>query len=787
MRHKFSKNVKGTVLLTVICFTTMCMVIAAIALRVASHSNNESTKNVMKAQAQITAEHYLQQYLSTFPSATGTDGKARTNFDMLKTIAGANSSTPQVIKIQVQPSVGTLTSVNISDDNLERTAVYGGNCRIEVYKDGGNGVVVRAEANYNGETGVASAYFYGETPSADLNKNAIECCGEYDVENGADVNGDVLIDTDSPDGVIRFNNSKAGYYSNYNTNGNLSMHTNAVKFHDTIQENAPTITVGGHLYVWQLEITTTVGKTDVNGNTRTGTSTPGTTYQRNNLLNKNGYINVDKKFIALCNPSGLKIGDSTNDIDIYCHGMIFGQPLGIRDGDSRTLSYGGYSAATVKNFADKIKAIGGGHVGNNSGNFDLYGNVYCRKREGGTIEDDGDFMVTNESIKIHGDLCVEGNIYVRDGGSLQVYGQIVCKGTINGTIKNGTGAVVNNAAVGKTWPGTARAETPPKNYAPGLYVFGENDNPVINSPKNYRALSTNKMYQDKSAKSKNFQTHFNNTLKYGLNDKVGTTPVSTGYSDDSMQMNTANITINKSVTLTEKQVACAGPGLSGAKYTVNVTTEDIYILIPVKRNATTQIGARFIVNNPGNKHHCYIAFYEPSGVSIVNGKSDASKVVVNKANWFYKHDDYSSTTRPVIQWCSDTNNGKLWLGTSACEKVANATYASSDLTKFNTHAKSNIVVLIPDGTKFELGCNGHYGAFNAVFYGPKCEFVNEVNVGCKIFGQVKSDVYKTDECENATQSVHFADLEEDSILHAWLTQGNAAAGTLNLQYFIKAK
>ena len=786
MRHKFSKNVKGTVLLTVICFTTMCMVIAAIALRVASHSNNESTKNVMKAQAQITAEHYLQQYLSTFPSATGTDGKARTNFDMLKTIAGANSSTPQVIKIQVQPSVGTLTSVNISDDNLERTAVYGGNCRIEVYKDGGNGVVVRAEANYNGETGVASAYFYGETPSADLNKNAIECCGEYDVENGADVNGDVLIDTDSPDGVIRFNNSKAGYYSNYNTNGNLSMHTNEVKFHDTIQQNAPTITVGGHLYVWQLQITTTVGKTDVNGNTRTRTSTPGTTYKKNDLLNKNGYINVDKKFIALCNPSGLKIGDPTNDIDVYCHGMIFGQPLGIRDGESRPLSYGGYSAETVKDFADKIKAIGGGHKGNSSGNFDLYGNVYCRKREGGTIEDDGDFMVTNETIRIHGDLCVEGNIYVRDGGSLQVFGQIVCKGTINGVIKNGTGAVVNNAAVGNTWPGTARAETPPKNYAPGLYVYGVNDNPVITSPKNYRALSTNKMYEDNSAKSKNFQTNFNEALKVGLAEEG----VSEGYTGDGENdLRDKLITIKKSVTLNKAQVSCVGSGQSGARYYVDVQDKDIYILLPIDRESGNgiDIGARFMVKNNNNKHHCYFAFYDSKGVSITDGVSDDTAVNKNKAAYFYKHDSY--TNKPTIKFCADTHNGQIWMGSTGCTTSWTDSYDKNDstFTKFNSHAVTNIVVLIPDGVKFELGSNGHFGAFNAVFYGPKAEFQNDVNVGCKLFGQTKCDVYKTDEAEQATQSVHFADLEEDSILHAWLTQGNAAAGTLNLQYFIKAK
>ena len=792
MRQKFSKNVKGTVLLTVICFTTMCMVIAAIALRVASHSNNESTKNVMKAQAQITAEHYLQQYLSTFPTATGTDGTARTNFDSLKTIAGANANTPTVITISVQPSVGSTSSVNITSDSLDRTAIYGGNCRIEVYKDNtGNGIVVRAEANYSGETGVASAYFYGETPSADLNKNAIECCGEYAVENGADCNGDVLIDTDSPDGVVRFNNSKAGYYSNYNTNGNLSMHTNGVKFSDTLQGNAPTITVGGHLYIWQLEMTTAVGKTDVKGNTRTKTSTPGTTYDKTNLLNKNGYINVDKKIIALLNPSGLKIGDTTNDIDIYCHGMIFGQPLGIREGDSRSLSYGGYSAATVKDFATKIKTIGDGHVGNNSGNFDMYGNIYCRKRDGGTIEDDGDFMVTNETVRIHGDLCVEGNIYVRDGGSLTVYGNLVCKGSITGVIKNGSGDVIDNASVSKTWPTSARAETPPKNYAPGLYVYGENDNPVINSPKNYRALSTNKLYEDNTDKSKKFQTHFNETLKVGLKETVGGVAVSTGYTGDSMAMDTANITINSSVTLTEKQVSVEGPGRSGATYTVKVTNKDIYILLPVPKPTSagqiTQIGARFIVDNPNNQHHCYFAFYNPQGVSIVDGVSDDTAVNVNKANWWYKHDDYSSSIRPNVRFCCDTHNGELWLGTSACMKVANAKYESGNLSSFNTHAKTNIVVLIPDGFKVNLGSNGHYGAFNAVFYGPKSEFWNEVNVGCKLFGQVKCDVYKTDDCEQATQSVHFADLEESSILHTWLTQGNAAAGSLNFQYYIKAK
>ena len=772
MMKGIRRNQKGTVLLTVLCFTTMCMVIAAIALRISNQANKESTDNVMKSQAQITAEHYLEQYLSTFPTVTGSDGVARYNYDDLKKVAGANEENPGVITISVTQS-NNLSGVNVSNAALTDTAAFGGNCTIYVYKQG-SGIVVKSMGQYSDQTGLASAYFYGETPSASLNKNAIETCGSYNVLDTSCVTGDILLSYVNPNTTVLFKNNNGIYECNFKTNGNLYHNNEPVRFSDTLQGNAPTITTEGYMYFFQMNITTNVGKTDANGKHYSDTG-----YDKNNLLNKNGYLNSDKKIFLACIKSGNKIGSANKPIDIYSRGLVIGKI----PGNAYTTAY---TAPAIAKFKQDIEGMFQS-TDENAANPELHGNIYCYKRAGGTIADDGDLIVnTMNSQTIDGDIVVDGNIYVL-GAELKVTGNVYCTGTVTGTIKDTAG---NVKAVSKTLPSDTRSIQPPMNYAPGLYVYGVEDNPTIYSPQNYKSQNPYKMFQQNDEKSK----HFKDNFLYALDYTLATPGVATGYANDDNLAN-KEITINKSCRLNPVQIGVGNYGANdGAKYTVNVVDKDIWILLPATPGATPTknqanfVSARFRVNNPKNGHHCYFVFYnydksldvdvDDNGTmknyySTDVGKEDASLYYERQTGGFAAY----GTTKFVF---NPNLHGEAAVFTSDF-----ATWG--DKTPTNQQADTNIVFLIPDDMDFSLGNGDWFAKYQAVFYGPYADLHLRCNQGNQIFGQVKVNNYYTDGASGNDQSAYFCDLSDASILHSFLTSGAAGAGTLNLQYYIRHK
>ena len=772
------RNEKGTVLLTVLCFTTMCMVIAAIALNISNRSNAQSTQNVMKSQAQITAERYLQQYLSTFPTVTGADGNPRYDYDDLKKLAqGTSEASPAKITISVMESAGS-NQVNVSTDSLTNTAVYGGNCTIYVYKQGTGGVVVKAESTYDEQTGLASAYFYGETPTANLNKNAIETCGGYDVTDTACTGGDILLSNPDASVVTKFKNNNGAYHANFMTNGNLSNNPENVRFRDTLQGNAPTITsTDGYIFFTQVDIQTTVGKTDANG------KHVGEGYDKDHLLNKNGYINCYKKIFL--NQSANQIGNSTNPIDIYCAGAVIGL--------MPSTAYGPYNGTNVLKFKQDIESMFGATMANNTGDMKLYGNIYCYKNaQSGKIDDDGDFIVnTQNSLKINGDLIVDGDIWV-NGQYLTVTGNVYCSGTVHGSIRATDG--VTEKTVSNTLPSDARAQQPLKAYAPGLYVYGVNDTPTVYSPQNYKARNPYQMFktENDNASTKYFRSKF----QAALGVRLGDSGVAVNYTNDSALANRA-VTIKKSCRLTPIQV-CSN-GNDGALYTVDVQDEDIWILLPAVngsdsngKSLVTKQNCRFRVNNPKNGHHCYFVWYryessmdkdDDTGVNFYT--KDAGKIY---GSYFYTRQTGGGNSATYV---FDPNcHGEPALCTTDFADFGNQTPQNQD-------ADTNIICLIPDDFTICLGGygdgssddkgSGFYSAYHAVFYGPLAEIIPHVNTGNKIYGQVKVNWYHTDGASNKDESCRFADIENSSILHAFLTGGSADAGTLNLQYYVRHK
>ena len=777
MMKGIRRNQKGTVLLTVLCFTTMCMVIAAIALRISNRANAQSTENVMKSQAQITAEHYLEKYLSTFPTVTGSDGEVRYNYDSLRTIAGANEENPATITISVKQA-SNLSEVNVSNANLATTAAYGGNCTIYVYKTGSGGIVVKSMGDYDGQTGLASAYFYGEAPSASLNKNAIETCGAYGVGETACVSGDILLSYVDPNVNVKFKNNNGAYECNFKTNGNLSNNPENVRFTDTVQGNAPTITAEGYMFFTQLDIYTSVGKTDAAGKHAGDTG-----YDKNNLLNKNGYLNCDHKIFL--EQSANNIGRAGKPIDIYCRGAVVGL--------MPTEAYGGYTATAASKFKQDIETMFGlpTHA-NNSGDQKMNGNFYCYKRAGGTISDDGDFIVnTQNSYTINGDLVVDGNIYV-NGADLVVTGNVYCTGTVTGKIKDSSGKQFNTPggkAISKTLPSDARSIQPPMNYSPGLYVYGTNENPTIYSPQNYKSQTPYKMYQQNDVKSKYFKDNYLAALEKTL----ATPGVATGYVDDSKDNIVGKeIHIKKSCRLNPVQIGVGiGGANDGAKFVVDVDAQDIWILLPATPGATPAANsanlmrARFMVKNPKNGHHCYFVFYnyDSSAYSLAgfDNEDDYYKSADGKddASIYYERQAGDFAEETLFQIAPNTS-GKFGIFTNDF-----AGWDSQNPT--NADAETNIVFLVPDDFTLELGAGGFLTKIQAVVYGPLATFNPRINTGNKVYGQVKVNYYNTDGASNIDESMRFNDLSKDSILHSFLTQGASGGGILNLQYYIRHK
>lgn len=388
MKKRMKKNRKGSVLLTVICFTTVCMLIASLALSLANYSTKVSNNNIRSTQAEITAQNYLQEYINSFSG----------NYDDLASLAGTSESSPKVVNVSMQDSAGN----TISD---------AGTCQIKIYKSG-SGVVVKSEATYAGETEVASAFFDGTVTMPYESENALETCGGMSgTDNALRIEGDALIESSDPTDLIKFHNTQAYASGKYQTTCNLliSDSTDAT-IGDSVEttsggnKKAPTVISYGYLFLQQAKITTDVGKSkDALGN----------------YLNTDGYIYTDKKFINIGKGNG-EIGTSSKPIDVYCYGAYLGK---------------------VPNFAQDYSAINNVYFSSENGTpAPIGGNLYCYKQLGNDSKN-GDLYVYCDGIaKVYGDVVVDGDIYIvaQNSCKLEVSGNVYCTGKIRVLDTDGT-------------------------------------------------------------------------------------------------------------------------------------------------------------------------------------------------------------------------------------------------------------------------------------------------------------------------------------------------------------
>lgn len=479
---------KGSVLLSVVCFTTVLTILATTALAMSHIANKTSNKNVRSTQAEITAENYLLQYLKTFPIDT-TTGKV--DYSKLDGLATANGG------------LGTTQVVTMTQNGGSAVESHG-TCTISVTKNSSGDILVKSVATFAGEEETSVAHFSGQVSNPYESNNAVETFGGV---TGGDVGvgyeGDLLLEG-SPTDTVKMHNTQASVKGNVFTNSNMRFsYTTTTSISDTTEGTAPTLTVGGYLFLEQAKMTTTVGKRDGLGKIP---GSNGFSYTTNGYGNYDGYILCDKKIIFSFQN---EIGESGKPIDLYCHGAYFGD---VYNPNNPT------DVSTIMGITDSVS--------NSNPCGSINGNLYCTIGNNPSIQDGTLSIKQNSGAKVNGDVYVQGDIYIWDYNKcpLDITGTLYCSGQIHveheGQIYNFvidntnnvsyiSGGVSTKVADAKarikaaggfknSAPTGTRATFPRLDYDPSKYDPVKSPNPIRSSPSVYQNKTPNDMYDDAS-------------------------------------------------------------------------------------------------------------------------------------------------------------------------------------------------------------------------------------------------------------------------------------------------
>lgn len=745
------RNRKGSVLLSVICFGTVCLMLAATALSIASASMKVSNKNVRRTQAEITAEDYLQGFIS---SLVDKKDSSKSDYTQLQTLAGTDADHPTVIDASL---IDSTTSKDVANDS------NGGSCKILIYNTPDGNITVESQATYAGETRSSSAVFTSQVKSEYDSDNVIESGEEFvngSSENviSAPVDGGILIEDKEKTNVTKIMNN-ATYNTHIYTNTNIVLGKNTqVDYTDAIvkeRKSAPTITAVGNIFAGQAKVYTDVGKTDANKNNKdwkiTSDSYPAASY-----LNKDGYLNTESAMVIT---QDSQFGKSGRPIDVYCREGIIGRiPTSYTDASGNKVD-----CTDIYN-----QAVPGGNVQNNGnvGEF-LYGNYYCFK--GTSVKQNGNLYVdvTNKAT-IHGDLYVEGDIIVKNG-ELIVDGNVYCNGNVSGKLTYSGSKTTFSPSTG----GNARNSKPSMDYAAASYKPGDkstdstvNESPTIMFPSSYKEYSPNELYnnptKDTIAKIKQgYQEAYSNKCDI-TKDNIATTP------------------ITKSCKLTMDQTS--GDDFNGKTITVKLTNKNIYLLLPSVEKSTgdsvNKLNTKILIDktSAADDVFCYIMFYDP-----VNSTKDKN----------YYSAKYDSTGKLIagtgIQpptdylFYSRNDNDKFLIQ----EKTKDGTFSSikNNRTKVESW-RSNTFILLPDEMKVTHQEN-HTPSLQCIIYGPNADFEFHGTSQCQFYGQVKVNIFKFQQQTGGAHSVINCRPASGSILGSL----GAGAGTdkVELAYFTQYK
>lgn len=435
------RNQQGTVLLTVVIMVMVLFTLTSICLDVIHHSTRVSSRNVQKTQAKLTAEKVLTEFIEGYKSGKKAADPSLTDetafADLKAAASGKKQNSPLIYEVKMRnASSGAIQSD--FDHNFGHTEIH-------IYETG-KGFNVESICTYSTQTQSATCVFEGTVSTPYVPSNTIESqkgklIADKQLSNGA--SGSVWIEKGVGDNgykkLSRIGN-EAHFFVEHNVRCDDAWTTVDVENHIPLESydasvggkvknveynvpgygfsQAPTITVEGYFAFNNDKngIYTTVGKTDANKNNPKIGAANG--YDKDNLGNYDGYVRVDKKLLVNSGKN-FKIGNSTNDIDLYAHGLVVGAfPDGNIEG-----------AHDFHAEAEEVKKIYGTLQAQKNDTMEVYGNVYIYKGANETTQD-GSIALVNTPLVVHGDIFCEGNIYLLGNISTITCNNLYCSGRI---------------------------------------------------------------------------------------------------------------------------------------------------------------------------------------------------------------------------------------------------------------------------------------------------------------------------------------------------------------------
>lgn len=735
MKKRMKKNRKGSVLLTVICFTTVCMLIATTALSLANYSNRNSNSNVQKTQAAITAEECLEQFIGSF----GTSSNA---YDDLANLAGTDKANANAVSVSMD-----------GDSDADSTF---GSCMLYIYKDASGNVIVESEATYAQETASTKAVFKTDSNNPYESENAIETSDGLNT-NGVSlpVSGDLLIESSAPNGCLYLHNDQGVYHSNIYVDQNVYIDTN-VKFNDTIKSKAMTLTSTGYI-AWKNspEFRTDMGKSV-------------SASDSSKLSNKDGYINSDKKII-IGNPTTTTL-DAGKDIDVYCRGIYIG---GIPD----TVMENGSSVTITDKAAIKAAFNGYPNFGQQAGKFQMRGNLYSYKGTDVTNEyQDGNIVFYNmNSATIYGSIYCDGNIYLSSCSKLTIQnGGIYCTGKIydkSGIAYGETGFDSNQLEFIGIDPATnalgtvsttidttiERNQKPDMNYDPAT-------GKVRSSTSQYQNATPNDIFLNSIGYKRVTDFSGNVTLSADTPDQsskqlgnkyrnaydVNWKSVAENYDGTENSIRNGNINITDSCKLDSNLL------IQNAKFTIQLKDHDVVILFPVG-GSYSDLKIIIDVSQRQNNSFCYFMLYDPN--NDIDSNFGESGVL------------YTSKTEKITS-LNIINNSSIFQN-DVCAGF-NDTPASSN----GTNNKDVYTFwMLPDGCTMTI----NNAKVQGIVYGPKADFCIAEN-NSQLFGQAKVKKFQMTNNSGGKNNVVNMSPADDSIL-SFINYANPSSQTVELMYY----
>lgn len=819
---KRNSNRKGAVLFTVICFSTVMLMMSSSAISMASYSNTVSTNNLSKTQAQISAENYLSEFMK---SVEDTTAGSTNNYSAIIDLASGHTYT--------NPKVINVSTTNASGDNANV-----GGCTIYIYPvtSSPDTIVVRSEVSYGKQTDVASAVFTKKTVDFDTTNVVESGDGIGNGSNALVTEGDSLVESTSPTSYTYLHNSQAKSVGNYYCQNNfIAGYNTNTSYISSIadvygDQYAPTVMADGNIFWTQGQI---------QNKTKSGTVAT-------KVNGKNGFICTQSKFIYT---QGGSIGeDSTDDakkIDVYCHGAYFGGAL--------NKAYISKIATTVPFIANDYEEWKDAAVGTNSWDHinlgsntndvsKLNGNVYCYQNGSDTTS--GNFVVTaNNTSTINGDLVVQGDIYLYNNSRLKVEKNLYCTGKVyhiswdgaleeltkSGTSYGGYLSVNNASNFYDSLPTTTESIMPSKTYDPSKFSIRNPSASCVRSTTketySEKATANNMMYGDPTVASDT-----GDYLGCRTSYLAATSEANSGYNGnsiiDSGHINTSNIYKNYYYKLTSTQynnlsaaekvnVRDYGsdhylPVYFYAKDVMHATNSNdflnkselkhVYIFdnMCINSTALTKIAGgdnkdyqvTVLVSNldmymalPEDFEHMNVDVdfsQSPTKTVTKTAEDGTSKTVTNPTNFcYFTVGTVGSNSYYNSAICGDLSS-KKWNLFSTTIKGSGVSTMSATSSK---SPANNIMILVPDNLEFYIAKENNTECTQACIYAPRSKVTIKGTGGDQrsLYGQIFAKSVYVD--NNATAIG--ACLPSSGSILSYMSKNRVK--DCKLQYFVRSK